>query len=320
MNSLVSTETVTRAERFDQWAHAVSTVFGGIDSRPVARDVFRGTAVSGAVGRLRVVSIDAGPLTVRRVGRRTARNEDDLYKVALQVSGTCMVEQDGNEAALAPDDIAICDTSRPYSFTYESEFSTVLMMLPRTMLPVRPDAMRSITARRLSTDGGVGAMVGPFLRSLGVQRSLCSEAAAPGLVDGTVSLVTALVRDNLTDVLPDPQEAMKVRIRTYIETHLSDPDLTPDSIARAHGISRRYLFKLFASEDLTVAVRIRTRRLERCARDLSSPASEGQSISVIAARWGLFDSRHFSRAFKNVYGRTPRDFRNRALAMSGPVR
>lgn len=105
-----------------------------------------------------------------------------------------------------------------------------------------------------------------------------------------------------------------LRIRTYIENRLSNPELTPDSIAEAHGISRRYLFKLFAAENLTVAGWIRTRRLEHCARDLASPASTEQPISMIAARWGLLDCRHFSRVFKTVYGETPRDYRRRALA------
>jgi AraC-like DNA-binding protein len=315
MGSFVTTETVARAERFDHWAHEMSRVFGGLDSRPAAHAPFHGKATSDALGRLRLASIDAGPLTVRRSGRLTAQHEEDHYKVALQVAGTCVIEQDGVSEALAPGDIAICDTSRPYTFAYGTDFRTVLMLLPRPMLPVRPEKMRTITARRLTADGGVGAVVGPFMRSLSAQSRACSDAAAVSLMDGAVSLVTALVSEKLATATPTaPQEAMMLRIRTYIENRLSNPELTPDSIAEAHGISRRYLFKLFAAENLTVAGWIRTRRLEHCARDLASPASTEQPISMIAARWGLLDCRHFSRVFKTVYGETPRDYRRRALA------
>ncbi|MCX4903986.1 helix-turn-helix domain-containing protein [Streptomyces sp. NBC_00878] len=311
----MTTETVVGAERFDHWAHEMSRIFAGLDSRPLARVPFHGKATSDAVGRLQLASIDAGPLTVRRTRSLTAQREEDHYKVALQVAGTCVVEQDGVRESLAPGDITICDTSRPYTFTYETDFRTVLMMLPRPMLPVRAEAMQSITARRLSTDRGTGAVVGPFLRSLGAQSHTCSEAAILSLMDGAVSLVTALVSETLAGAAPTaPQKAMMLRIRRYIENRLSNPDLTPDSIAQAHAISRRYLFKLFAAEDLTVAGWIRARRLEHCARELASPASAEQPISIVAARWGLLDCRHFSRVFKTAYGETPRDFRRRALA------
>ncbi|MEV8225645.1 helix-turn-helix domain-containing protein [Streptomyces sp. NPDC079167] len=315
MTSLVTTETILRAKRFEHWAHEMSQVFGGLDSRPVDRSPFHGVAVSGSVGSLRLASIEAGPLSVRPSARRTAPEERDCYKVALQVSGTCVVEQDGTRDTLTPGDIAVCDTSRPYAFTYGSEFRTVLMLLPRPLLPVRPEAIRGITARRLTSEGGVGAVVAPFLQSLGAQSRACSGPAALSLMDGAVSLVTALVSEKLAQTSPPaPHEAMMTRIRGYIETRLPNPGLTPDAIAEAHGISRRYLFKLFAAEGLTVAGWIRTRRLERCARDLASPVSAEHPISMVAARWGLLDGRHFSRVFKSVYGETPRDFRRRALA------
>ncbi|MFC8419858.1 helix-turn-helix domain-containing protein [Streptomyces sp. NPDC057236] len=318
MASFVTTETVARTERFDHWAHEVSKVFGGLDSRPVARSSFHGKATSSVLGSLQFASIDAGPLAVRRTEHLTARHEGNHYKVALQITGTCVVEQDDSGESLGPGDIAICDTSRPYTFTYHTDFRTVLMLLPRSMFPVRPEKMRDITAKRLTTDGGVGVVVGPFLRSLGEQSKECSDAAVSNLTDGAVSLVTALVCEKLAGTaLSAPHQAMMLRVRAYIEDRLSNPGLTPDSIAEAHGISRRYLFKLFAAENLTVAGWIRTRRLERCARDLANPASAEQPISMVAARWGLLDCRHFSRTFKTVYGETPRDYRRRALTDAG---
>ncbi len=163
----------------------------------------------------------------------------------------------------------------------------------------------------------MGAVVGPFVRSLSRQGAACSEAAVAHLTDGAVSLVTALVRERLAgEEPPVPQHAMLLRIRSYIEHRLSNPNLTPDSIAEAHGISRRYLFKLFAAEGLAVAGWIRARRLEHCARELADPATADQPIATVAARWGLLDGRHFSRLFKSVYGQTPRDYRRRSR--SGP--
>lgn len=315
MRTIVTTESVARTERFDHWTFEMSKVFRGLDTVPLSRTPFHGNAATDAIGLLHLSSISAGPLRVRRTEKLVARHDEDFYKVALQLAGTSVVEQDGVCSTLRPGDLTICDTSRPYAFTYTTDFRTVLMSLPRPMLPVRAESLRGLTAQRITADDGVGAVVGPFLRSLGEQSQGCTGPAAGSLMDGAVSLVTALVTERLAQTAPSaPQDAMMLRIRAYIESRLSDPTLVPDSIAEAHGISRRYLFKLFASEDTTVSGWIRMRRLERCARDLSNTSTAEQPISMVAARWGLLDCRHFSRQFKAAYGETPRDFRRRTRA------
>ncbi|TLS44285.1 helix-turn-helix domain-containing protein [Streptomyces montanus] len=314
MRTVVTTENVSPGERFDFWVDEISRLlFVPLDTSQTTADIFHGTATDGRVGALQLSSLSAGPLRVRRTASLAARHEEDFYKLSLQVSGTAVIEQDGMRSRLTPGDLALCDTSRPYSFTYESHFSTVLMLLPRSLIPLRPETLRAVTGKNMAADKGVGAVVAPFLQSLTEQSAHCAGPEVSRLADGAVSLVTALLCERLNRTTPvAPHLATTLRIRDYIERHLADPDLTPDAIARAHAISRRYLFKLFAEEETTVAGWIRTRRLERCARDLADPATRDQPVAAIAARWGLLDGRHFARVFKAAYGETPRDYRRRA--------
>ena len=72
----------------------------------------------------------------------------------------------------------------------------------------------------------------------------------------------------------------------------------------------RYLYKLFEHRPSGVAAWIRERRLERCRRDLLDPALRTQPVSTIAARWGLTDPAHFSRAFRAAYGVPPAEYRS----------
>jgi AraC-like DNA-binding protein len=106
---------------------------------------------------------------------------------------------------------------------------------------------------------------------------------------------------------------MVKRIRSYIEQRLSDPDLSPATIAAAHHISLRYLYKLFEQEQTTVARLVLQRRLARCRRDLLDPTRTDATVSAIAGRWGLTNAAHFSRAFRAAYGVPPGEFR--ALAV-----
>ena len=67
--------------------------------------------------------------------------------------------------------------------------------------------------------------------------------------------------------------------------------------------------KLFAAAGQNFSTYLRTRRLERCRLDLTSPMFASLSISEICFRWGFNGSAHFSRAFKDRYGVSPRDYR-----------
>ena len=90
---------------------------------------------------------------------------------------------------------------------------------------------------------------------------------------------------------------------------LADPELTLEKVAEADGISPRSLQKLFAQAGQNFSTYLRHRRLERCRLDLTSPMFATLSISEICFRWGFNGSAHFSRAFKDRYGVSPRDYR-----------
>jgi hypothetical protein len=80
---------------------------------------------------------------------------------------------------------------------------------------------------------------------------------------------------------------------------------------------QRLLVALVGQEDLqehdmTVAAWIRSRRLDRCRRDLADPGLWARPVSAIGARWGFPDGAHFSRVFRAAYGIPPREYRRRA--------
>jgi AraC-like DNA-binding protein len=54
-------------------------------------------------------------------------------------------------------------------------------------------------------------------------------------------------------------------------------------------------------------------------RDLTDPAHSHLLISDICFRWGFIDAAHFSRAFHNAFGVSPRDFRRAAKAMADRI-
>jgi AraC-like DNA-binding protein len=97
----------------------------------------------------------------------------------------------------------------------------------------------------------------------------------------------------------------------HIDQNIANTDLTPHHVANQFGISVRYVHKLFVGCGMTFRSYATARRLDNVCKDLVSPASRREPVSVVAFRWGFNDLSSFNRAFKSRYGCTPSQFRHR---------
>jgi AraC-like DNA-binding protein len=232
-----------------------------------------------------------------------------------------VVEQAGREAALGPGDFAVVDWSRPARWATASE-RAVSVMFPRALLPLREEAVARLVGVRIPGDRGAAALFSSFARQ--VVAHLDDYGAGDGARLGTtmVDLLTAALAARLDgeDEVPSDtrQQALRRRVHAFIEQRLADPDLSPGTVAAAHHVSVRYLYKLFETQRTGVAGWIRERRLERCRRDLLDPALAARPVRAVAARWGLTDPAAFSRAFRAAYGLPPLEYRRTMGRASSP--
>jgi AraC-like DNA-binding protein len=97
-----------------------------------------------------------------------------------------------------------------------------------------------------------------------------------------------------------------MRCRRHIEDH--HVRLTQlQEIAQECGVSEAYLCRLFQRYDRQTPYQFLTRlKMNRAAKLLEDP---GRLVKQIAADLSYRDAFHFSRAFKNVFGVSPRGFR-----------
>lgn len=187
-------------------------------------------------------------------------------------------------------------------------------LLPGEVLP-------EVSGRPVSTDSGPAALLASFLHALDAHMSSVEARHAAWLGTAAVSLATAflnseaaLLQDNAApQPAPSAADVLLRDIKTYIEQHLCDPELSPTSIAAANHISLRYLHHLFQRDGRTVGAFVRARRLDHCRADLSDPAHARCSVSDIARRWGFRDPAVFNRTFKSAYGVTPGAYREQRL-------
>ncbi len=318
----------TVSSHLERWLRVVDETFGPAHVRPPRGTSAPQQLVVGDVGAVQVCEMRIAwpPSTSERCqATRTHRlirqsdRDPERYRVELVVRGRMLVEQAGLESALGPGDLAIVDLSRPARWATAVQ-EGVSVEFPKAMLPLRQDDVARIGGARIPGDRGTGAVASAFARQLVSHLDDLDPADGARLGTAMVDLVAAALAPRLEREPGLPQaserEALLRTVGAFIERRLGDPELSPATIAAAHHVSLRYLYKLFERQPTGVAAWIRERRLERCRRDLLDPALRRQPVSAIGARWGLPEPAHFSRLFRTAYGVPPSEYRR---TMAGPT-
>ncbi|MEV6152022.1 helix-turn-helix domain-containing protein [Nonomuraea sp. NPDC052129] len=322
MAVLIRTRDVPAARRYEEWRSIVCDTLGPLDMRMDPDVPLRGAIDAGQLGSVGVGIVQTStPHSVHRTPGMIRRDSPELYRVVLAMSGRPLLAQDGREAQLRRGEFAIYDFARPYELAYDSAVHLAVFSFSREMLALPVDSIAKLTAVPITTDGGTGALAAPLLRRVALDLETYQPASAARLSTVVTDLVTTAVaeRADQNDTLPveSRSRTLLLRVHTFIEQHLGEPGLDPATIAAAHHVSVRQLHRLFETQDTTVAAWIRHRRLERCRKDLADVALRDTSVSVIAARWGLPDSAHFSRLFRHAYGLPPAEYRRTCLVPGG---
>jgi AraC-like DNA-binding protein len=99
------------------------------------------------------------------------------------------------------------------------------------------------------------------------------------------------------------------QVKCDIRADLRDCGLNITAVAARHGITSRYVHKLFESEGITFAEFLRSERLLLAYRMLSEPRLANLSISSIAYEAGFGDLSNFNHLFRRRYGARPSDIR-----------
>ncbi|HEY1076858.1 MAG TPA: AraC family transcriptional regulator [Fontimonas sp.] len=136
------------------------------------------------------------------------------------------------------------------------------------------------------------------------------------LVDAALNVLGAAIKDHAAAV-PQRQSLAEKRLQDvlrYIETHLSDPKLSIATVAKACGISSRYLFLLLKLRGTLFSELIWDKRLQLAAQWLATSKPGDAAISEIAYRVGFKSPAHFSRMFKREFKLSPRQYRASGLA------
>ncbi|WP_158675704.1 helix-turn-helix domain-containing protein [Nocardia stercoris] len=142
-------------------------------------------------------------------------------------------------------------------------------------------------------------------------EKLSTDAGADAIGDACVELAAALLASAAGRANPNPAapDSLLDRIRQFVRTEATDPDLSPATIATAHNLSVRSLYRLCAEAGISLRQWIIEERVAHAAALLTDRAD--LTVTAIAHASGFRDATHFTRRFRARYGATPAAWRHR---------
>lgn len=266
------------------------------------------------LGYLRVATLEADVQRVHRTPAHLVDASAAHVALTIPVDGTAHVSQDGRASRVQPGELFLVETDRPFTLVHDRPMRIHVFHVPRRALGVAERDIHAVTATAFRSDSGVAAMFAPILTSLAGSPGPLAPAVGERLAGNVTDLLATLILEHTPSRRSGSDTVcgeLVPRVREYIDRHLGDPDLSPESIAKAQRISVRYLHRVFEAEGVTVGRLIQRRRLEECGRELARRGRTSPTVAVVAQRWGFVSPAHFSRAFRAVYGMSPREWRER---------
>lgn len=251
-------------------------------------------------------------IRLRRTPRQVRQVAEDRFGFVVLSPGRWSFDQRREHRQVQTHrwDMLLVDHSAPYEFGRYGDGSTYAVNVDHSLLGLAPDVVREAAGRLAA--GPLHALLMEHL--LGTARSIDAVPAGPAtamLGAATVDLIRAMVLGATGRTQPaGDTDTLLVQTRLYVQRHYADPTLSAVRIARAHAVSLRRLYTVWATADQSLAEHTMAVRLEAARTRLAAPAPRPPTISAVARACGFVDMTHFARRFRQAYGVSPREWRH----------
>ncbi|NIJ30760.1 AraC-like DNA-binding protein [Sphingomonas insulae] len=260
--------------------------------------------------------IDLGPLSVggsqfsaqewSRERSNIVADGCDHIVVNVRHRGAARGDMAGRIVAAPAGSIVLADMAQIGRHASEASVTSGFA-LPRAVAEQMLPSVRSLHGHVVAPEQA--ALLVSHMAMIRQHADRLPASSGPLLARTIVDLLTMAVCASVGGVPADGgqhERGLRHQLCAAIEQHLGSPSLNTVRLSRMIGVSRSTLYRLLQDEG-GVQAYIRTRRLARVATALRD--GDRDTIAALAERWGFCDAAYLGRAFREVYGLTPGDYR-----------
>lgn len=296
------TSDVESARCEEHWREIFGSLWGDLDLTSVHDGQLFGSLHSRKIGELTFNRIEFGNQQFERATE--TKGHEPFYSLTFPETGHADFQIGDRRARLLPQNVYLLNNGLAAKLRIDKTYSTFNVQIPISSLEFRLGRRTDIMSRQIVQPDSIYHMM----------QSLISElmTKADDLDDGAASFMTNQMLDTVAFFLSAgggmsedtlAVQAARARILAFLNANFRDASLTPGFIAGKCGMSRSYLYKLFA-EGPSVMEQLRRRRLE-AARGMIEFQGRKLSMTEIAMACGFSSSSEFSRLFKKEFGVAP---------------
>jgi AraC-like DNA-binding protein len=250
------------------------------------------------------------------VRRKQLIDSDDLL-IAYMRSGSGVFQFGGREAHVNAGGATILRTSSEGRLCLPSTADMVTYRLPVSRIAPLIDDLDAALVRPIPADSEPLRLLVNYSDVLREGNTLTTpevQSLVTTHLHDLVALAIGATRDAAEVASGRGVQAARLRaIKTAIVENIADRQLSIDAIASRHGVTPRYVSRLFENVATTFSQFVLTQRLIRAHRLLVDPRFSGRTVSSIAFEAGFGDISYFNRTFRRLYGATPSDVRAQAV-------
>jgi AraC-like DNA-binding protein len=244
-----------------------------------------------------------------------AEASDDIG-LAINLGGPFRVAGSKREFVLGDYEAVTVSLAEPYCFTHRPPGRILALRVPRSQIAPLVTGVDDLCHRHIPA--GVPAL--KFLLDYvkvaeGEQFGSCPELQHLFVshVCDLMALTIGATRDAAELAKGGGLRAARLNaIKQDIATNLDHPGLSVTVLAARHGLTSRFVQRLFEAEGTTFTDYVLSQRLLRAHRMLNDPRRACDKISVIAWDCGFGDISHFNHVFRRRYGLAPSEVRAQA--------
>jgi AraC-like DNA-binding protein len=311
MNIECDTSRLNAKQRTDVWCETVRTTYGPIRVQPEERgENLFGYLKSGQRSALRFNALRYRGQSHHRTAADIGKLESEYISLTRPTRGALNIDYGGVRDVFEPGKIYLYNHAVPYYAKPPGEYEATGIAFPASALRQRGVKPQAVHALPASSHQAI--LISTFADQLTCNYQKWSDQEFSSLSEQFLDLVALFFFSPGSTQSYDESSvraAHRQRALAFIHANFGDHTLSPAKIAQACGISVSYLHNLFKVTNTSVEAAVFAERLKHSKELLLSPQTMHLPIGTIAYMSGFAHLAHFSRAFRQYFGCSPRELR-----------
>ena len=244
-----------------------------------------------------------------------------FVQAALVMKGAVHVTLNDTTVLAKSDTLIVKDPTTPFVWSAQETCEWFSFIVPSDYFAAHTNVpLRTFLSRVLTLEKPEGRLLRNVMMLTHRMLDSLDARDAADAVDGMLCFMRPLLmsdyRTRRTNALLSKHDRIRGDAINCMQKMLGRPDVTVRTIAEACGVSPRVLSAVFREVGDSPAARLLRLRLEHAKVYLTETHTKALSVSDVARYCGFRSSAHFSRAFKALFGVSPRTMKKKSVLES----